>query len=59
MSESVTESDALTMLQWNFETWQHLTEVEFTATFHRSALKRAGFAKLTENIKLLTPKIVL
>ncbi|MBW6491374.1 MAG: tRNA epoxyqueuosine(34) reductase QueG [Lentimicrobium sp.] len=37
-------------IEWNKETWQALKESDFSEVFRRSALKRAGFAKLKNNI---------
>jgi epoxyqueuosine reductase len=44
-------SNNITMLQWDFKTWQQLTEKEFQQTFSHSAIKRAGFTKLKQNIE--------
>lgn len=41
------------MLSWNNETWQQLTKQDFNTTFRNSAIKRAEFEKLKENLKLL------
>ena len=41
------------MLHWNSETWRQLTEEKFNATFRHSAIKRAGFAKLKQNIEVI------
>ena len=41
------------MLQWDFEKWQQLTEKEFNEEFAGSAIKRAGFKKLKENIEII------
>jgi epoxyqueuosine reductase len=41
------------MLEWSFERWQGLSEKEFNETFVSSAIKRAGYNRLKQNIKLL------
>ncbi|NDP19818.1 MAG: tRNA epoxyqueuosine(34) reductase QueG [Paludibacter sp.] len=41
------------MLQWDKQTWLHLSEKEFNTTFRQSAIKRAGFQKLKDNIQSL------
>lgn len=41
------------MLEWNFDRWLQLTESDFNTFFHNSAIKRAGFAKLKQNIEAL------
>jgi len=41
------------MLQWDVEKWQQLTEKEFNEEFVSSAIKRAGFKKLKENIEII------
>ena len=41
------------MLGWNNEKWQHLTKDEFDLTFSQSAIKRAGYEKLKENINAI------
>lgn len=41
------------MLDWSFETWLQLTESNFDKTFRNSAIKRAGFTRLKENIKII------
>jgi epoxyqueuosine reductase QueG len=40
-------------LQWDVEKWQQLTEKEFNEEFVSSAIKRAGFKKLKENIEII------
>ena len=42
------------MLEWNTETWLQLTKSEFDQTFRNSSIKRAGFAKLKQNIETLS-----
>ncbi|MDD4968427.1 MAG: tRNA epoxyqueuosine(34) reductase QueG [Paludibacter sp.] len=41
------------MLSWDKENWEQLTEKEFNQTFSKSAIKRAGFTKLKYNIQML------
>ena len=41
------------MIQWNRDNWQQLTEKEFNHSFSKSAIKRTGFKKLKYNIDLL------
>lgn len=41
------------VLKWNVETWGNITEEQFKITFGLSAIKRAGFTKLKQNINLL------
>ena len=52
-SESKTVSSSYTMLQWDYETWQQLSEKDFKRTFHNSAIKRASFSKLKQNIEVV------
>src|ERR1035437_7830473 len=52
-------SNALSMLDWDFETWQELTREEFNRTFAHSAIKRAGFDKLKQNLGFVDKKIPL
>ena len=40
------------MLQWNKETWKVLSKDKFDTLFRKSAIKRAGFSKLTDNISI-------
>jgi len=53
ISENKAGSNPRTMLQWDYETWQQLTETDFRHTFHSSAIKRAGFLKLKQNIEVV------
>jgi epoxyqueuosine reductase len=39
-------------LEWNQEAWLQLTEAGFKQTFKKSAIKRAGYNKLKDNIRL-------
>jgi len=41
------------MLDWNFEKWLQLTEGDYNQNFRNSAIKRAGFAKLKQNMSIL------
>lgn len=41
------------LFQWNKKSWQELNEKDFNKVFRMSAVKRAGFKKLKENIDLL------
>ncbi|MFT3753946.1 MAG: tRNA epoxyqueuosine(34) reductase QueG [Paludibacter sp.] len=40
------------MLEWDREAWLQLSETEFNHVFKKSAVKRAGYNKLKQNIKL-------
>jgi len=40
------------MLQWDKETWKALSKDKFDTLFRKSAIKRAGFSKLTDNISI-------
>jgi len=42
------------MLQWDFETWLNLSEANFNETFRESAMKRAGFQKLKQSVKIVS-----
>jgi len=44
------------MLAWDYNDWKQLTELDFKKFFFRSAIKRAGFVKLFQNIDLLKIK---
>lgn len=44
------------MLQWDKESWMKLTEKDFNNLFKRSAIKRLGYKKLKDNIKLTFDK---
>jgi epoxyqueuosine reductase len=44
------------MLEWNNEKWKNLTEEQFKIVFKHSAIKRAGFPKLKQNIDILLNK---
>ncbi len=41
------------ILEWKKEDWQQLSEVEFKIKFRNSAVKRVGYKKLKDNIRLL------
>jgi len=41
------------LLKWDKESWQHLTEKDFNQTFKHSAIKRAGYSKLKQNIEVI------
>ncbi len=47
---------AFDMLNWNSEAWKQLTDENFSLTFKHSAIKRAGFVKLKQNIEVLKSK---
>jgi len=51
--EETTANNMNSMLQWDIKKWQQLTEKEFNKEFVSSALKRAGFKKLKENIEII------
>ena len=55
-SDSNSDDKTTTMLQWNSEMWQHLTEQKFRQTFGKSAIKRAGYSKLMKNIEVIKGK---
>lgn len=42
------------MLKWDMEAWKKLSPEQFNVTFRKSAVKRAGFLKLKQNIAVLT-----
>lgn len=42
------------MLQWDYETWLNLSEANFNETFRNSAMKRAGFVKLKQSVKIVS-----
>jgi len=44
------------MLNWDSEAWKQLTDEDFSLTFNHSAIKRAGFVKLKQNIEVLKSK---
>ncbi len=41
------------MLNWNTADWQNLNEAEFERVFKHSAIQRAGFKKLKENLEFI------
>ncbi|MEI8274343.1 MAG: hypothetical protein WCG08_17150, partial [Paludibacter sp.] len=41
------------VLDWNAETWQQLSKETFNQVFKKSAIKRAGYEKLKQNIEVL------
>lgn len=52
-SKTIEENDITNILEWDYKTWQQLTQDQFIKTFRYSAFKRAGFAKLKQNIDIL------
>ncbi|HZK71466.1 MAG TPA: 4Fe-4S double cluster binding domain-containing protein, partial [Clostridia bacterium] len=46
-------SPLLNVLDWNTKVWEQLTEIDFNQVFRNSALKRAGFSKLKQNIEVV------
>jgi epoxyqueuosine reductase len=48
---------AAEVLNWDSEKWKQLTSDEFKAVFKRSAIKRAGFEKLKQNIETIAMNI--
>lgn len=42
------------MLGWDYETWQQLTKKDFNQIFAQSAIRRAGFDKLKQNIETIS-----
>src|ERR1035437_6248873 len=53
-SDGSNANNTNSMLQWDVEKWQQLTEKEFNEEFVNSAIKRVGFKKLKENIEIIT-----
>ena len=47
-------SPAHDVLNWNSEIWRQLSEKDFNHTFRHSAIKRAGFSKLKQNIEVVS-----
>ena len=47
------EDDAGRILNWSAEKWLHLSPDEFNCAFKQSAVKRAGYNKLKQNIEVL------
>ena len=41
------------VLDWNAETWQQVSKETFNRVFKNSAIKRAGYEKLKQNIEVL------
>ena len=46
------------MLQWDKETWKALSKDKFDTLFRKSAIKRAGFSKLADNIRITSDKTI-
>lgn len=46
------------MLQWDKETWKALSKDKFDTLFRKSAIKRAGFSKLTDTISISLDKTI-
>ena len=46
-------SPIVNMLEWDTEKWLQLSKISFNQHFHSSAIIRAGFEKLKQNIKAL------
>lgn len=46
------------VLSWDSTDWAQLTEAGFKKFFQRSAIKRAGYAKLSQNIEVLNTKLL-
>jgi epoxyqueuosine reductase len=44
-----------TILDWGAVEWQQLSESDFNQVFRHSAVKRAGFKKLKNNIEIIIP----
>ena len=42
------------MLKWDRETWKQMLTLQFNTIFRKSAVKRAGFLKLKQNITVVT-----
>jgi len=45
------------VLDWSAEEWEQLTEADFNQVFRNSAIKRAGFSKLKQNIEAVSKKL--
>jgi len=48
-------ADVPAMLGWNRSQWEQLSPELFSAAFRKSAIKRAGYLKLKQNLELLMP----
>jgi len=46
------------ILKWDSTTWKQLTEKDFNRIFNHSAIKRAGYAKLKQNIDVATKNLL-
>ncbi|MDR3651444.1 MAG: tRNA epoxyqueuosine(34) reductase QueG [Paludibacter sp.] len=47
-------SPVTNILEWDKSEWQNLTEENYNSNFSYSAIKRAGFSKLKQNIDVIT-----
>lgn len=46
------------ILNWDTNSWQHFSTEDFNVIFNKSAIKRAGFEKLKQNINDVTQNMV-
>jgi len=46
------------LLEWDYADWENLSEENFKLIFRHSAIKRAGFAKLKQNIDVVIKNII-
>ena len=53
LSPEYQNSENNSVLDWDTESWQNLTKETFNIVFKNSAVKRAGYNKLKENIEYL------
>jgi len=47
------------LLEWKCANWQQLTKEDFDQAFRHSAIKRAGYAKLKQNIDVVTRNLMM
>ena len=59
MADVNTAYNNLSMQNWDIDTWQQLTKEEFNHSFEHSAIKRAGYEKLKQNINAVSSKKAL
>lgn len=51
------DNEKKTLMEWDAEEWLNLTEQEFSVVFKQSAVRRAGYAKLMQNIRFAFPSV--
>jgi epoxyqueuosine reductase len=54
IGNETTRENISTILQWDYDKWQQLSKKEFDRFFEHSAIKRAGFSKLKQNIEIVS-----